>query len=448
MTKEEFLEITKHLQECIKGSEFDGKTYAVGGSVRDYVMDNEIKDIDLVVELPDGGLKLAKWLEENNRTKGSVVLYPTYGTAMFHLAKYPDYEIECVQTRGEQYHKETRNPETCYAPITEDCFRRDLTINALYYDLSKCEIVDFTKKGLYDIKKHIIRVTNDNPDVVFDDDPLRILRVVRFANRFGWQIEKNTLASMKEKADRLSIITQERITDEFTKILVNKNKYGEDGIELLDEVIGLDRIIPEFGTLWTLCKKRLTYNNILVGLRHSDADLCTRLAVLLYMFSLPVVENILQNMKYSNDVVNEVLFLLNDTLFDGISYVYEFRKIHKMRALGYEVSKLQHACKSKEMFFKYLDVRTHIAIAQNEDWGFRQMVVDYIDQNGTDMYNYKLPVDGNDVMRVMEIGPSKTVGNVLDSCLHRAFEKNNLTREECIAQFELLRDYNKKKNNK
>ena len=447
MTKETFYEITNHLQEYIAGSAFDGKTYAVGGSVRDCVMDNEIKDIDLVVEIPDGGLKLAKWLEENKFTKGSVVLYPTYGTAMFHLDKYPDYEIECVQTRGEQYHKETRNPETCYAPITEDCFRRDLTINALYYDLQTREVVDFTGKGLKDIREHVIRVTNDNPDVVFDDDPLRILRVVRFANRFGWEIEKRTLESMTAKSERLSIITQERITDEFTKILLG-GKHPEDGIELLDEVVGLPRIIPEFGVLWGVAKKAPVFDRITAAVGYSQGDVCSRLAALLHVFGQDVVERILRNMKYSNDVVDEVLFLTDETLLSGVLFEQEFGKFKKYRNLGYEVSKLQHRCGSEELFWKYLKTQLAVGAANNENVEWFALVSDYIKEHGTRMYNYKLPVDGNDVMRIMEIGPSKTVGDVLNSCLHRAFEKNDLTREECIAQFELLRDYNKKKNNK
>jgi tRNA nucleotidyltransferase/poly(A) polymerase len=366
---------------------------------------------------------------------------------MFHLAKYPEHGIECVQTRGEQYHKETRNPETCYAPITEDCFRRDLTINALYYDLQTREVVDFTGKGLNDIRNHVIRVTNDNPDVVFDDDPLRILRVVRFASRFGWGIEKRTLESMTAKSERLSIITQERITDEFTKILLG-GKNPEDGIELLDEVVGLPRIIQEFGVLWGVAKKAPVFDRITAAVRCSRGDVCSRLAALLHVFRQDVVERILRSMKYSNDVAGEVLFLTDETLLSGVLFEQEFGKFKEYRNLGYEVSKLQHRCGSEELFWKYLKSQLAVGAANNENVEWFALVSDYIKEHGTRMYDYKLPVDGNDVMRVMGIGPSKTVGDVLDFCLHRAFEKNDLTREDCISQFELLRDFDKKKNNK
>ena len=178
----------------------------VGGAVRDYVMKNEIKDIDICVDIENGGVLFSQFLYEKGYTKSSPKIFPTYGTSMFHLKKFPDLEIECVQTRGEQYHdKNTRNPICTFSDIKEDCFRRDLTINALYININTNEILDLTGNGLNDIKNGICRVTNDNPDIVFTDDPLRILRVIRFATRFDFKIDDKTWESMVKFSSRLDI---------------------------------------------------------------------------------------------------------------------------------------------------------------------------------------------------------------------------------------------------
>ena len=204
MTKEKFLEIITYIGNVIRHSHFENHVYAVGGSVRDFVMGNEIKDIDLVIDLPEGGIKFAEWIKDNQGLSSSVVVYPTYGTAMFHFYKYPEYEIECVMTRGEEYRdSKSRNPQVVYVPIEEDCIRRDLSINALYMNVSTKEIVDIIG-GQEDIKNKVLRTTNPNPNVVFIDDPLRILRVVRFKSRYpDFNIDPLTFASMFENVDRL-----------------------------------------------------------------------------------------------------------------------------------------------------------------------------------------------------------------------------------------------------
>jgi poly(A) polymerase len=211
MKKELYISITERLRELIRGTEFEGHVLSVGGCVRDDIMGLEIKDIDLAVTLPDGGIQLAEWLERNGHTSGHVVTYPTYHTAMFRLKDFPDEELEAVQTRKEKYNDHSsRNPVTAFGSIEEDCMRRDLTINALYRDISTGEIIDITSHGTDDIRHHIIRTPTD-PDLTYDDDPLRILRCIRFASRYGWTIEPDTWAGMLRNVQRLDIISRERI---------------------------------------------------------------------------------------------------------------------------------------------------------------------------------------------------------------------------------------------
>lgn len=154
MTKEEFKKIANYIRDIIKDTPWYQHVYIVGGSVRDFYMGNDIKDIDLVIDLPNGGVDFANWCKEQGYTK-TVVIYETYGTAAMKIL---NQDIECVMTRGEKYLDDgTRNPTVEFADLKEDAFRRDLTINALYYNVSTGEILDPTGYGMKDINDKICR---------------------------------------------------------------------------------------------------------------------------------------------------------------------------------------------------------------------------------------------------------------------------------------------------
>lgn len=154
MTREEFKEIANYIRDIIKDTPWYQHVYIVGGSVRDLCMGNDIKDIDLVIDLPHGGVDFANWCKNQGYTK-TVVIYETYGTAAMKIL---NQDIECVMTRGEKYLDDgTRNPTVEFADLKEDAFRRDLTINALYYNVSTNEILDPTGCGIKDIDNKICR---------------------------------------------------------------------------------------------------------------------------------------------------------------------------------------------------------------------------------------------------------------------------------------------------
>lgn len=158
MTVKDFYIITEYLNDITKDSKFYKHIFAVGGAIRDLVMENEIKDIDIVLDIKDGGIELAQWLWKNDYLVYEPVTYPTYGTSMFKLKRFPDIELEAVHTRKEQYKdKNSRNPETEYGTLMDDIMRRDFTCNTLLYDISKQQILDLTGKGIEDIKNKIIR---------------------------------------------------------------------------------------------------------------------------------------------------------------------------------------------------------------------------------------------------------------------------------------------------
>ena len=135
MNKQKYNQVIDILKKIIANTKWDYHVFSVGGCCRDYLSDREIKDIDLVVDLPNGGIEFAEWLQNKGLIKGSVVTYPHYGTAMFHLKEVPGIELEVVQTRMESYRNmETRNPDTAYGTIDDDCTRRDFTYNSKYHN--------------------------------------------------------------------------------------------------------------------------------------------------------------------------------------------------------------------------------------------------------------------------------------------------------------------------
>ena len=234
--------------EIIKGTKWENNVFAVGGCVRDKLMGKPIKDIDLAITYPNGGIDFANWICKETycyKLDSNPCIFSTYGTAKFNIRSINEIEridIECVQTRKEQYKADSRNPETVYGNIIEDAFRRDLTINALYLNLSNLTIWDVTEKGLNDLKNQIIRTPSD-PDVVFKDDPLRLLRVIRFATRFNWGIEKETWLGIVKNAYRIDIISKERIKDELCKMM--ECETPSIAIKRLDWCGLLDRVLPE-----------------------------------------------------------------------------------------------------------------------------------------------------------------------------------------------------------
>lgn len=157
----------KHLvdliQASIKNTVFENHIFLVGGCVRDALLGLPIKDIDIVVDIKNGGMLFAGYMAMKHQCyvqNTNPVVFESYGTAKFQLFKndeFKDIEIECVQTRKEQYHKESRNPETVFGSLEEDAKRRDLTINSLYYNISTEKILDPTNYGINDLTEKILR---------------------------------------------------------------------------------------------------------------------------------------------------------------------------------------------------------------------------------------------------------------------------------------------------
>lgn len=258
--------ITKSAQELGIDS------YVIGGFVRDYILKRgTAKDID-VVAVGDG-IKLAKQVAKNLPTQPKVQIFKTYGTAML---RFDAIKIEFVGARKESYNENSRNPEVENGTLEDDQNRRDFTINALALDLSETNFGDLLDPfdGIQDLKNKIIR-TPLNPDITYSDDPLRMMRAIRFASQLHFTIEKESLDAITRNNERIKIITNERIVVELNKIL--ESKQPSIGFLLLEKTGLLNHILPELIALKGIDEVE--------GQRHKDN----------FYHTLEVVDNIAKN---------------------------------------------------------------------------------------------------------------------------------------------------------
>jgi len=216
------------------------KSYVIGGFVRDYILQRGVaKDIDIVTV--GNGIALAKKVASLLPNKPKVQVFKTYGTAML---VYKDMELEFVGARKESYAEDSRNPEVSVGTLEDDQNRRDFTINALAISLHKNDYGTLLDpfNGLKDLEKGIIK-TPLNPDITYSDDPLRMMRAIRFATQLNFEIEENSLLAITKNASRLSIITKERIVVELNKII--EATQPSIGFLLLEKTNLLEMILPE-----------------------------------------------------------------------------------------------------------------------------------------------------------------------------------------------------------
>ena len=224
--------------------ELNIESYVIGGFVRDLILDRDFKkDIDIVTV--GSGIELALKVSELLPNKPKVQVFKTYGTAML---RFEDTEIEFVGARKESYHFESRNPVVENGTLEDDQNRRDFTINALALSLNQSNFGELSDpfNGLEDMKNKIIKTPLD-PDITFSDDPLRMLRAIRFANQLGFQIEEKSLQSITQNKERINIISGERIVDELNKIL--STDKPSIGFLLLYKTGLLGIILPELTAL-------------------------------------------------------------------------------------------------------------------------------------------------------------------------------------------------------
>ncbi len=246
-SKDNILEHLSHPAFRLVGEiadEMKRECYVVGGYVRDIFLERKSKDIDFVTV--GSGIEVAKRVAlKFGRDKSHLAVFKTYGTAQ---VKAMGLVLEFVGARRESYNRNSRNPIVEDGTLNDDQRRRDFTINAMAISVNHerwGELLD-PFDGIGDMQRHLIR-TPLNPDITFSDDPLRMMRAVRFATQLGFEIEDGTFAAIKRNAERIKIITRERIADELMKIM--RSPKPSRGFFLLDKSGLLPLICPELAQL-------------------------------------------------------------------------------------------------------------------------------------------------------------------------------------------------------
>lgn len=249
------------------------EAYIIGGYVRDCILERDHVDHDIDIVVIGNGIDIAKKVAKRLGSKIRVSVFKTFGTAMF---RFDNYELEFVGARKESYNRESRKPIVENGTLEDDQKRRDFTINALAIAINKESIgtVIDPFNGIADIKAKIIR-TPLEPDTTFSDDPLRMMRAIRFSTQLDFKIDDSTFESIRRNAERIKIVSAERITTEINKIMICHEPSR--GFILLEKAGLLVHILPELDNLKGVEKKQ--------GKAHKDN----------FLHSLKVLDNISQH---------------------------------------------------------------------------------------------------------------------------------------------------------
>lgn len=226
----------QRLREGMAGTPYEGQVYLVGGYVRDKLLGRPLpSDVDLVLE--GDALALAQFLYTHGIADHPPVTYPRFGTAMVHVG---GIAVELVTARAEAYHDASRKPAQVQpATLYEDALRRDFTVNTLLENLHTGEIVDPLGVGIHDLQAQLLRTPRE-PHETFYEDPLRMLRAVRFAVQLGFTLDPRAEQAIREQADRLAIVSIERIQTEFTRLM--DLPQAADGLQMLLQM----GLLPQF----------------------------------------------------------------------------------------------------------------------------------------------------------------------------------------------------------
>ncbi|OQB10131.1 MAG: Poly(A) polymerase I precursor [Parcubacteria group bacterium ADurb.Bin216] len=410
----------KKIQDTIKNTQFEGKVYVAGGFVRDHFMNRDSKDIDLVVVGLgiNGGIELAYHLHKMYNTSTPVV-FKRFGTAQIVLN---GEEIEIVAARKETYNFKDRMPIVSEGNIEDDVNRRDFTINSIFYNISNESFVDL-KGGIIDIQKGIIRTTSD-PNIIFAEDPLRIMRAIRFSAQLGFDIERETWTAIVKYVPWLKNISNERIKDEFNKILVAEHFVR--GIDDLYRSGILGYMIKQFNQFDDIQDQgkfhtKNLFNHTLEVMMGVPATVEHRLAALLHdvgkvntmtveedgihfyqhqFHSKRIAKNFMVRYKYTNEQIEWVT--------NSISMHMSFIDMMKDSTIRKMVNQY-----GKEQFLFFTD----LGLADSKRPERKAIVQSVVDFVKTDNYvpeqQMKMPVNGDMIMEHFNIKPGKEVGRLL-----------------------------------
>ncbi len=435
--------------------------YLVGGYVRDLIMGNEGTDIDIMTE--GDGIQFAKDVSKELGTELNSV-YKNFETA---LLNYENYKIEFVSARKESYDRGSRKPEVETATLEEDLSRRDFTINALAASINKNSFGEVTDNfdGLKDIESGTIRTPLD-PFKTFDDDPLRIMRAIRFASRFNFSIEENTFKAIIEMRGRLTdegVVSQERITNEFLQILMTEKPSV--GLDLLYRSGVMQEIFPEIAELEGVDQrndyhhKNVFYHTLKVvdNISAKTDDLWLRFAALVHDIAKPRTKKFVEGTGWTFHSHEEVGARMMKKIFrklklpmTKLEYVEKLVRMHlrpiplakddvtdsAIRRLaaeaGEELEDLLTLCraditsKNPDRVSKFLEnydrVEKRILEVQEKD----------------ELRNFQSPVRGDEIMKLFGLEPGRIIG-IFKHRIEEAILEGEIPNEYTAAKEYLMK---------
>ncbi len=409
------------------------EAYVVGGYVRDMILNRKSKDFDILA-IGDGVFLAEQVAKVLNIKK--VVVFKNFGTAQI---KYNNYEIEFVGARKESYQHNSRNPIVEKGSLQEDIYRRDFTINAMAASLSINnfgEVVDLYN-GMDDLKNKIIR-TPALPEVTFSDDPLRMLRAIRFSSQLQFEIEERTLSGIKMNASRIDIISKERVVDELNKILLSdKPSYG---LTLLDETGLLSYILQELSDMKGVDKseglahKDNFYHTLQVvdQLREKTDKLWLLWAGLLHDIGKPSTKKFVKNIGWTfhghevvgGFVATKIFKRMHMPVQETLPYVVKMINLH-LRPIALVSDEVTDSAVRRLIFDAGDDIDDLMLLAEaditsknekkvktylNNFRLVRQKIVELEEKDR--IRNFQPPVSGEEIMQWFELKPCKIVGDL------------------------------------
>ena len=430
------------IKQQISKSRFKGKVYLAGGGVRDELLGLPLKDIDLLIDMPNGGIEFANWLTRKLGiwSSGNPVIFQKFGTAKFNLrgVKYKgidlsDIDIEVVMPRTEKYTYGSRKPEVSGGTLAQDVERRDFTVNSLLKDLTTGEIKDLTGMGKADIKKGIIRTPLD-PDTIFKDDPLRMLRAIRFTVKYNWILPLWMIKSIKRNAHMIKHISMERIRDELDKMIVTGSP--DKAIRLL-QMTGITKyVMPELDLLIGLKQNKYhmwdANKHTLEVLKGVPPDVKTRLAALFHDIGKAETKEIIdgaihfyKHEEVGERIARDIMKRLKypNTVIDSVAKSVGSHMRLKQAGKKGEIITDKSLRKLKLDLGDHLEQTLDLMHADNSAHAAEYSLASQIPGVRKRLKNLKdaptnqripIPIDGRDVMQHLNIRPGPLVKIMLD----------------------------------
>ena len=409
-------------------------TYVVGGFVRDLLLHRNCKDVDFVCV--GSGIDLATFTAEKIHADLNVNYFKNFGTAHF---RHNDFDFEFVGARKESYQRDSRNPIVEEGTLEDDQNRRDFTINALAISLNKKnfgELID-PFNGVEDLENGIIKTPLD-ADITFSDDPLRMMRAIRFATQLNFYIEEKTLAAIQRNSERIKIISQERITDELNKIILSKKP--SIGFRFLEETGLLQLIFPEMQALKgveTVEDKSHKDNfyhtlQVLDNICFSTNDLWLRWAAILHDIAKPATKKFDEKIGWTfhghevvgSKMTTRIFRNFKLPMSNEMRYVQKMVYLH-LRPIALTKEEITDAALRRLLFEAGDDIDDLMKLCEADITSKNKLKVTkylqrfelvrkkLIDVEARDkIRNFQPPINGELIMETFEIKPGKEVGQI------------------------------------